>query len=81
MSYGPYKRTMATDCRILSETQSPTWKVGPVDFAGYTHSSGLRQLRSFRPGSPDRYFTCQRAIVIIILFGYLQTRNCKSKSV
>ena len=26
MVYGPYKRTMATDCRILSETQSPTWK-------------------------------------------------------
>ena len=27
MVYGPYKRTMATDRRILSETQSPTWNV------------------------------------------------------
>jgi transposase len=27
MAYGPYKRTMATDCRIHSEAQSPTWKV------------------------------------------------------
>ena len=26
MSYGPYKRTMATDCRIPSEAQSTTWK-------------------------------------------------------
>jgi len=27
MVYGPYKRTMATDCRIHSEAQSPAWKV------------------------------------------------------
>ena len=25
--YGPYKRTMATDCEVHSEAQSPTWKV------------------------------------------------------
>ena len=29
MIYGPYKRTMATDCRIHSEAQSPAWKVRP----------------------------------------------------
>ena len=27
MSYGPYKRTMATDCRIYSEAQGTAWKV------------------------------------------------------
>ena len=27
MVYGPYKRTVATDCRVYSETQSPTRKV------------------------------------------------------
>ena len=27
MFYGPYKRTMATDCGIHSEAQSPAWKV------------------------------------------------------
>ncbi len=27
MVYGPYKRTMATDCEIHSEAQSPAWKV------------------------------------------------------
>jgi len=25
--YGPYKRTMATDCKVHSEAQSPTWKI------------------------------------------------------
>jgi transposase len=27
MVYGPYKRTMATDCKIYSEAQSTAWKV------------------------------------------------------
>lgn len=27
MAYGPYKRTMATDCRVYSETKGPTRKV------------------------------------------------------
>ena len=30
MSYGPYKRTMATDCRIPSGAQSPAWNVWPA---------------------------------------------------
>ena len=29
--YGPYKRTMATDCKVHSEAQSPARKVRPAD--------------------------------------------------
>ena len=29
--YGPYKRTMATDCKVHSEAQSPAWKIRTAD--------------------------------------------------
>jgi hypothetical protein len=43
MGYGPYKRTIATDCRIHSEAQSKTWNVRTAT-AGFPSGSQWNTL-------------------------------------
>ena len=53
MIYGPYKRTMATDCRIHSKAQSTPWKVRPAA-QRFTCNSKWYSLDSTHGGSLGR---------------------------